>query len=503
MHCPATAPQCGNHRPAVLWLCLHFAQLPLEVFSRSCPVAEPRAMAVVQHYKVARCNQLAREQGIEPGMSTTTACALSPSLQTLERDCHKEHIALQQLAQWAYCFGPAITIKAPANLLLEVGASLKLFQQLHIIVQKIDADLCAQGFSYRAGLAHTPKAAWLMARSKPGTTPRWFDSERQQLYQPALDKVLATTPLQLLDVAPKTRERLHKPGFRILGDIIALPRPALGKRFGRDFLLYLEQLLGSAPDPQVSIDLEPEFQRQLDFLDPIHRSETLLFPMQRLLHELSGFLRSRQLDSPAFHWQLLQQDDDAIELQIRLSRPRHDKETLLALTRTRLESLKLAAPVAGLILRSDGFTHCEQPSELLFEEWRGQQQQSMDMLLDKLRARLKPGQIYSLASCDDYVPEMAWCRKPASTSAGAGSSMASCNRPGWLLQQPVAIGDSDHALYWRGELKLVLGPERIESHWWQQAIKRDYYIARHQRGGFYWVYMDYAQQYWYLHGIFA
>ena len=487
----------------MLWLCLHFAQLPLEIFSRSSPLAEPRAMAVVQHYKVARCNPLAREQGIEPGMSTTTACALSPALQVLERDCHKEHIALRQLAQWAYRFGPAITIKDPADVLLEVGASLKLFQQLHIIVQQIDEDLSAQGFSYRAGLAHTPKAAWLMARSKPGATPQCFDSERQQLRRPVLDKILAATPLQLLDVAPKIRKRLHKPGFRVLADILELPRAALGKRFGQDFLLYLDQLLGAAADPQVTIDLEPDFQRQLDFLDPIHRSETLLFPMQRLLHELSVFLRSRQLDSPAIHWQLLQQDDEPIELQIRLSRPRHDKDTLLALTRTQLESLKLAAPVAGLVLRSEGFTHCQQSSELLFEEWRGQQQQSMDLLLDKLQARLKPGQIYSLGCCDDYVPELAWCRQPASNRVATVSSMTSCNRPGWLLQHPIAIGDSGNNLYWRGELKLVLGPERIESHWWQQTIKRDYYIARHQRGGFYWVYMDYSQQYWYLQGIFA
>jgi protein ImuB len=487
----------------MLWLCLHFAELPLEVFTRGNPEPEPPPRVVVQEHRVALCNPAAREQGIVPGMSTATACALATSLQTLARDCHKEHIALQQLAQWAYRFSPAISIKTPADLLLEVGASLKLFRDLQTVLRQIDEDLCAQGFSYRIGLAHTPKAAWLIARSNPGATPEWFDSRRQKLHQPNLNKILGAMPLRLLDLPAKTLTRLHKPGFRTLDNILALPRPALGKRFGRDFIVYLEQLLGTVPDPQITVEPEPDFRRQLDFLEPIHRSETLLFPMQRLLQELSGFLLSRQLDCPAFNWQLLQQDQDPVDLSIRLSRPRHDLQTFLALTRTRLENIKLAAPVASLILGGDSFTHCEQTSEVLFEQWRGQQQQSMDKLLDKLGARLQPGQIYSLACCDEHVPEMAWRRTPASATAKASATAPARNRPGWLLPSPLAIGHRDNTLYWRGKLKLILGPERIESHWWQQLVKRDYFIALHQDGGFYWVYLDDRQQRWYLHGVFA
>jgi protein ImuB len=435
-------------------------------------------------------------------MSAATAGALASELLCLARDPHKEDTALQQLAQWAYRFSPAVSIKPPADLLLEVGASLKLFHDLKSIVQHIDKDLGAQGFHYTIGLAHTAKAAQLVARGQPGATPPWFDSKSQQLRLPNLKRALGTMPLGLLDLPPQILKRMYKPGFRTLNDILTLPRAALGKRVGRDCLLYLEQLLGSTPDPQTSVEPELDFRRRLDFLEPIHRSEALLFPMQRLLHELSGFLVTRQLDCPAFCWQLLQQDHDTVALPIRLSQPRHDQETLLALSRIRLECLKLAAPVAGLVLEGQHFSQWQAPDETLFEEWHAQRQ-SLAMLLDKLNTRLQPEQIYSLACGDDHVPERCWRRVPVTSKAGASDKRALGNRPGWLLQKPRPIGRSGNRLYWRGQLKLIVGPERIASRWWDQAIERDYFVARHQDGGCYWVYRDRQRQRWYLHGIFA
>lgn len=486
----------------MLWLCLHFPRLPLDIITRGSPEPETQALVVVQDHQVALCNDIAREHGISPGMSSATANALSASLQVLQRDSDRESTTLQQLAQWAYRYSPATSIVAPADILLEIGASLKLFHGLHTVLQQIDKDLQAQGFHYQLGLAHTPKAAWLVARGLPGSALQYFDSTNQRLLQPCLNQALAALPLALLDLSPATLKRLHKPGFSCLGDILALPRAALGKRFGRDFLLYLEQLQGTAPDPQSPIEPECRFQRQLDFIDPIHRGETLLFPMQRLLHELSVFLLSRQLDCPGFHWQLLQQDHPPIELAIQMAQPRHDKETMLALTRTRLESCKLVAPVAGLVLEGDNFSQRQQHSDSLFEEWRGQQQ-SVDDMLDKLLARLKPGQVYRLGCCNEHLPEAAWRSIAVTEQNTATTGHIATNRPSWLLPQPVRIGYRNNTLYWRGKLKPLLGPERIESRWWKHAVKRDYYIVRHDSGGCYWVYLDHLQQRWYLHGIFA
>jgi len=54
-------------------------------------------------------------------------------------------------------------------------------------------------------------------------------------------------------------------------------------------------------------------------------------------------------------------------------------------------------------------------------------------------------------------------------------------------------------------LRLVAGPERIESGWWDGAdVRRDYYVASDSRGARFWIYRDcVGERKWFLHGIFG
>jgi protein ImuB len=55
-----------------------------------------------------------------------------------------------------------------------------------------------------------------------------------------------------------------------------------------------------------------------------------------------------------------------------------------------------------------------------------------------------------------------------------------------------------------GELQLLRGPERIETGWWDGGdVRRDYYVARDQRGVQLWIYHDLREARWYLHGLFG
>ena len=71
-------------------------------------------------------------------------------------------------------------------------------------------------------------------------------------------------------------------------------------------------------------------------------------------------------------------------------------------------------------------------------------------------------------------------------------------RPLWLLQKPVAIEAR------KDSLKLVSGPERIESGWWdEQGVARDYYTAKNGNGQKLWVFRDHRTRSWFLHGLFG
>ena len=53
---------------------------------------------------------------------------------------------------------------------------------------------------------------------------------------------------------------------------------------------------------------------------------------------------------------------------------------------------------------------------------------------------------------------------------------------------------------YKGELKICLGPERIETNWWtKHPLRRDYYIAETKHNEKLWVYRT-PEKKWYLHG---
>jgi protein ImuB len=63
-----------------------------------------------------------------------------------------------------------------------------------------------------------------------------------------------------------------------------------------------------------------------------------------------------------------------------------------------------------------------------------------------------------------------------------------------------------HALPLRGPAPRILaGPERIESGWWDGAdARRDYYVVRTREGQRAWAYLPAgASEGWMLHGWFA
>src|SRR5690606_38693264 len=90
-------------------------------------------------------------------------------------------------------------------------------------------------------------------------------------------------------------------GIRRLGQCLQLPRDGFSKRFGAARRLELDRALGLAPDPR-SWFIPPErFVNRVEFGFELNDAQALLFPLQRQLRELEGFLRSR--GAGVQHWQ--------------------------------------------------------------------------------------------------------------------------------------------------------------------------------------------------------
>ncbi len=79
---------------------------------------------------------------------------------------------------------------------------------------------------------------------------------------------------------------------------------------------------------------------------------------------------------------------------------------------------------------------------------------------------------------------------PGPAAAGPLSPMlAQVPRPLWLLHQPLPLRERNQRPWWRGPLKLLCGPERIEGGWWDShLVQRDYFIAEDDHAQWFWIY---------------
>jgi protein ImuB len=123
-----------------------------------------------------------------------------------------------------------------------------------------------------------------------------------------------------------------------------------------------------------------------------------------------------------------------------------------------------------------------------------------EALRERLRARLGEDALYQLAGHPDPRPEQALRRD--ATLAREPAPLRLPPRPAWLLPRPMPL--RDHAL------RVLAGPERIESGWWDGGdVRRDYYVVRTSLGQRAWAFLpagvrdEGPASGWMLHGWFA
>ncbi|MFU8763461.1 MAG: Y-family DNA polymerase [Haliea sp.] len=471
-----------------LWLCLRFPQLPLQCQTLS----EARPIVVLARQRVLRTNDRAASLGIQEGMAAATVRALAgdESLQLLSRDQDAEQRCLQQLCCWAYGITPTLHPWREDCLQLEIGGCLALFRSLEALLQAVYCGIQLRGYRLEAGLAPTPKAAWLLsfaAEGQIGNGESWLER-------------LKPLPLTLLDDFPKEIAALQRAGLQRLGDVLALPEAALGRRCGKAFIHWLRQMLGHETDLQPDYQPPERFSDQHWFGYEVKTTTELLPAVQQLLQTLCGFLRQTQLQTEEIQWQLVAIDRQVQHLQVRSSSRHSDWKNWYQLTQLQLDRLQLRTGIEGLGLECRQLLAGRSTSMDLFNPHN--QREPMQALLDRLRSRLGLQAILTVGCRDEHLPELALHVSSEST-AGIAAGQSCSRRPFWLLPEPQPVRQDQGQLHWQGPLQLMTGPERIEDNWWQEPASRDYYIARCPRGQYYWLFHDRLRRQWYIHGLFA
>lgn len=485
------------------WLCLLLPRLALETLSFSVPASQPTVIAhsLQQRTMVWLPNPAAEAQGIKRGMSLAMAQALVPGLTVFTRTESAEALAREQVATIALQFSSEVQITQGGAILLEIERSALMFHDPQQLLTQLQQAVAALGYSLQAQFGWGSTAA-LVLSAMPAVT---------DMAPAALQQALRQAPLRCLRrdgrVPRQWLEHFQQVGVRRIGELLALPRPALGRRFGRELLDYLARLEAQQSDQFHRYQLPERFQQSVDLPRETEQVDALLFPIKRLFLALENYLRTRQLAVNRLQLLLGQHRRKPQLIQIGTAAPSWLASDWLALCRLRLERQPLLAPVLELTVKAEQFVPLTPARKQLFasqEDEHNNEQQ----LLSILRARLGDNAVQQIAVADSWWPEQAMTVSTATTAAPSEDGeipVVAAERPLALLPHPHPLKSYHGQPQYRGPLQFEPETEWLQSEWWQQQwTQREYRIARNPAGERFWLFRDsQAPEQWYLHGLFG
>lgn len=402
--------------------------------------------------------------------------------------------ALETLACWAGGFTPRVVLAPPQALLLEIGGCLRYFGGVGKILAAATKGTVEQGFHASAAVAPTPQGALWLAQA---------DTAALCLDAAMLAAALDALPLAKLALAESVQARLAGFGARTLGEARRLPRAGLARRIGAEAVAAMSRAYGELPDLRPDFVFPESFAQSLEFPAPVDNAAALLFAARRLTAALAGWLAVRQAGIAACQLHLLHRGRAATVVELRFAAATRDAVRFERVLRERLERLALAAPVEGLRLEAAAVERLPGKSGTLFGGGDADDE-GMAALVERLRARLGESCVHGVATVADHRPECATRPAPQGREAGAA---ASGPRPFWLLAVPEPIAERAGRPWRNGPLRLLAGPERIESGWWDGGAgdaRRDYFVALTADARWAWVFRELAAPGgWFLHGWFA
>ena len=324
----------------------------------------------------------ARAAGVEFGMTAPQAVARCPSLIIRAPKADAEAEARAALHAVAFTLSPAIEDTAPGICTADLRGSTR--QQFEPAAHAAVAELARLALPATAGLARTPLLALYAARacgrsgfrSDPSAVTSAFAvSESPAPYlanapgqvedltcsanRPVVllithdseKSFLAPLPLASADPSAELAGVFANWGLCTLGDLTALPRDDIVRRFGAEGLALWQRAAGGDTRPLRPVVPPQTFSAAMEFEDPIETLEPLLFILRRFLDRLSLELTHSQHVAAEIELALRLEDDTRHARSFRLPEPTADPEILFRALHTHLESLHTAASIIAVELR--------------------------------------------------------------------------------------------------------------------------------------------------------
>ncbi|MFC0696885.1 Y-family DNA polymerase [Paraburkholderia humisilvae] len=491
-----------------VFLAVHLPKLPLEVFQpkwlREDGVKAAYGSAVLEKGVVIVVDRAARAAGVRPGMKRAGVTALSVQTHLYERDITRENAVQREVGIALMKFSPDVALLDEATVIVEVGASLRLFSGVLSLCRQAKMLLETFGLTARISVAPTGEGAWLLAKH----------GNRRVLQIKSLERALASLPMQAVPEIRPLADWFTGLGCESIADVRRLPRAGLQRRCGEHLLDSLDRAFGLAPELFDWLELPPTFSARIELPDRLEHADGAVFAAHRLLAQLCGWLCAKQLAAAAvtlsFEHERGRQALAPTLIEIALGEPAWREDHLLRLVKERLHRMELPAPAIALRLDVTKIASAQPATDNLFPEPGGTLEDHA-RLLELLIARLGAENVLRPAPTADYRPEIANRWVPVGDPEKKIALPKGLPRPTWMLETPVRLLTRQNRPFYGSPLRMVSPAERIEAGWFDGGlITRDYYVAQAEDRSCYWIYLERVSsraaeeaQRWFLHGLFG
>lgn len=454
--------------------------------------------------------------GLQVGQKATDAAALAPNLVTAEAEPEADAQALAALSDWCVRFSPAVAIDPPDGLFLDIGGVSHLWGDEAALTADLRRRLAANGLGFRCVVADTPGAAWALARYGRGVEIIAPEGGQAGLLSPL--------PPQALRIEPEAAAQIARLGLRTIGQLMALPRGPLARRFGQPTLERLDQALGRTKEALVFRRPASPWVARRAFAEPISAPDDMARVAHDICVDLCARLEAKGQGARRFEIAYHRLDGKALVAGVGLALPGREAARIAKLIVPKLDVLDPGFGVEVVTLEALDVEPLSGRQTRLDAVRAPSLEEGLSPLVDRLTNRLGADRVWRAAAVESHAPELAAGRaRPLTPTPDAAPWNAETPRPLRLFRRPeplemvTALLPDDPPLQfrWRGRLHRVLraeGPERIGDEWWKGDIAdvridqvRDYYRVEDQAGGRYWLFRAgvAADSPWWMHGLFG
>jgi protein ImuB len=459
-------------------------------------------------------DEAAAALGLFAGQKATDAMALVPELVAADADPHGDLAALEALVLWCVRYSPAVALDPPDGLLLDVTGVAHLWGGEQAMLDDLLERLALQGIPARGAIAGSAGAAWALARGGEGreVAPPGAEAERLAL--------LAVTTLRL---EPQTAAQLVRLGIARIGQLAALPRDQLARRFGQQALDRLDQALAGAEEALVFQRPATPWFARLAFAEPISTPEDLARACRDIAERLCARLMAEGRAARRFELAFHRLDGRAERRVVGLSLPGRSAGAIARLFAPMLETVDPGFGIEVVTLAAEAVEPLGERQITFGTVREVALEDGVAPLIDRIANRLGEARVWRAEAFASHLPERAVVRKTALSEAGGEGWPKDRPRPLRLFSRPEPIeatapipDDPPVFFRWRGKVRRVRraeGPERLAEEWWRRppgetgvSDVRDYYRVEDETGARYWLfraglYGSEEPPKWWLHGL--